>query len=59
MGLRYNLKEAVFVARVEAEKLAAKHDAILLMSPAAASFDMFENVYDRGAKFQAIVQEVK
>jgi len=25
------------------------------MSPAAASFDMFQNVYDRGAKFQNLV----
>lgn len=31
---------------------------VVLMSPAAASFDMFENVYDRGAKFQKLVQEL-
>lgn len=54
-----NLQEATFVARVEAEKIAKKQPAILLMSPAAASFDMFENVYDRGTKFQKIVQELE
>ena len=28
---------------------------IVLMSPAAASFDMFKNVYDRGAQFKTLV----
>lgn len=33
--------------------------AIVLMSPAAASFDMFKNVYDRGEKYQEIVKNLK
>ncbi|MBQ3441427.1 UDP-N-acetylmuramoyl-L-alanine--D-glutamate ligase [Candidatus Saccharibacteria bacterium] len=47
-----SLEEAVKTAQKEAEKL---NDAIVLMSPSAASFDMFENVYDRGSKYQEIV----
>lgn len=33
-------------------------DNILLMSPAAASFDMFENVYDRGDRFKNLVDRL-
>ena len=50
-----SLKEAVDTARQEAEKLAS---AIVLMSPSAASFDMFENVYDRGSQFQALIKSL-
>ncbi len=32
--------------------------AVILMSPAAASFDMFQNVYDRGAQYQALVKNL-
>lgn len=49
-----SLKEAVETAKTEAEKLS---DAIVLMSPAAASFDMFHDVYDRGAQFKKLVAE--
>ena len=31
---------------------------IVLMSPAAASFDMFKDVYDRGNQFQALVKSL-
>ena len=48
-----SLKEAVETAKKEAEKTV---NSIVLMSPAAASFDMFDNVYDRGAKYQKIVK---
>lgn len=57
-----SLDEAVIVAQEEAEKSAnqaAETKAIVLMSPAAASFDMFKDVYDRGAKFQNIVRELR
>ncbi len=50
-----SLKEAVDVAKAEAEKL---NKAIVLMSPSAASFDMFKNVYDRGDQFQTIVNNL-
>ena len=46
------LQEAVQTAKLEAEKLAP---ATVLMSPAAASFDMFDNVYDRGTKFKNLI----
>ena len=51
-----SLAEAVEKARFEAEKF---DSAVVLMSPGAASFDMFENFGDRGDKFQAIVRELK
>ena len=50
-----SLKDAVHTAKNEAEKLA---DGVVLMSPSAASFDMFENVYDRGAKYQALIKSL-
>lgn len=37
----------------------ASFEPIVLMSPAAASFDMFENVYDRGAKYQKLVADLQ
>lgn len=54
--LAESLAEAVASARALAESLPTP--SIVLMSPAAASFDMFENVYDRGAQFQKLVQEL-
>ncbi|NLD22238.1 MAG: hypothetical protein GX664_07190 [Bacteroidales bacterium] len=43
-------------AKSEAEKFG---NSVVLMSPAAASFDMFENVYDRGGQFQKLISELK
>lgn len=51
-----SLKEAVLAAKSEAEKFG---NSVVLMSPAAASFDMFENVYDRGGQFQKLISELK
>ena len=50
-----SLKEAVNTAKNEAEKL---ENAVVLMSPSAASFDMFENVYDRGNKYQELLKQI-
>lgn len=50
-----SLEDAVNTARAEAEKI---RPAVVLMSPAAASFDMFENVYDRGGKFKLLVSDL-
>ena len=50
-----SLKEALNTARKRAENY---DQAIVLMSPAAASFDMFKNVYDRGAKFQELIKNL-
>lgn len=59
--LATSLRDAVHTAQKVAEDLAKNTDnrPVVLMSPAAASFDMFDNVYDRGAKFQKLVQELK
>lgn len=58
-----SLKEAVAAAKQEAEILAAvgysDQDIIVLMSPAAASFDMFKNVYDRGDKYQSLIKNLE
>lgn len=58
--LTADLATAVKKAQNIAEKLAKEsgHTVSVLMSPAAASFDMFENVYDRGAKFQDLVNQL-
>ncbi len=53
--LSESLEEAVQTAKTLAEKNAP---SIVLMSPAAASFDMFKNVYDRGAQYQALVKNL-
>ena len=48
-----SLEEAVKKAYEEARNTDAH---LVVMSPAAASFDMFENVYDRGDQYQKIVK---
>ena len=48
-----NMKDAV----VTAQHLAEKGDAVLL-SPACASFDLFENYEDRGRQFKKAVQNL-
>ncbi len=50
------LPEAVARARKKAECFS---NATVVMSPAAASFDMFKNVYDRGDQFQQLIQDLK
>lgn len=55
--LAKSLKEAVTIASELANQLGEKR--AVLMSPAAASFDMFENVYDRGAQFVELVKKLK
>lgn len=52
-----SLSDAILAARQFAESIATtEHPTVVLMSPSAASFDMFENVYDRGAKYQALIK---
>jgi UDP-N-acetylmuramoylalanine--D-glutamate ligase len=54
-----SLKEAVSTALEKSKQNASQSsDSILLMSPAAASFDMFENVYDRGTQFQTLISRL-
>lgn len=55
----YILTESLEDAVRTAYKTAKNHkNSIVLMSPSAASFDMFENVYDRGDKYQNIVKQL-
>ncbi|MBQ6393650.1 UDP-N-acetylmuramoyl-L-alanine--D-glutamate ligase [Candidatus Saccharibacteria bacterium] len=58
--LAETLDEAVNAAREIAENFATeKSPAIVLMSPGAASFDMFKNFEERGQKFQELVKRLK
>ena len=53
---RFNLADSLESSINIAKGLAEKDDnSIILMSPSAASFDMFENVYDRGDQFKKLV----
>ncbi len=59
--LKDTLEDAVTTAREIAEKAAKTSDkpAIVLLSPGAASFDMFKDFYDRGDQFKKYVMELK
>lgn len=50
-----SFKEAIDTLKSEAESLAP---SIALMSPAAASFDMFKNVYDRGDQYKLLISNL-
>ena len=54
--LTNSLEEAVQSAKQEAENL---NSAVVIMSPSAASFDMFKNVYDRGDKFKKLITALR
>ena len=57
--LASSLEDAVNQALAKARQITdTNHDNILLMSPAAASFDMFENVYDRGNQFKLLISKL-
>ena len=57
--LAESLEEAVNLALTKARAGADPNsDNILLMSPAAASFDMFENVYDRGNQYKLLISKL-
>ena len=59
--LKDTLEDAVTTAREIAEKAAKTSDkpAVVLLSPGAASFDMFKDFYDRGDQFKKYVMELK
>ena len=50
-----SLEDAVNEARRQAEQIAP---SIVLMSPSAASFDMFKNVYDRGDQYKLLIEKL-
>ena len=51
-----SLEEAVQKAKEAAEKMPG---SVVLLSPGAASFDMFKDFYDRGDQFKALVKGLK
>ena len=54
-----SLEEAVSTALERSKQSASQSsDNILLMSPTAASFDMFQNVHDRGTQFQTLIKQL-
>ena len=50
-----SLESAINTAREIAETM---DKSIVVMSPAAASFDMFKNVYDRGTQFKNLISSL-
>lgn len=55
--MAHSLREAVTTAFARAQELAAqKESATVIFSPAAASFDMFNNYQDRGEKYKKLVR---
>ncbi len=54
-----SLQNALDISIAEAKIVDKSKDIVVLMSPAAASFDMFKNVYDRGAQFRKLVMELE
>lgn len=50
-----SLEDAVNAAKTEAERIAP---SIVIMSPSAASFDMFKNVYDRGDQYKLLISNL-
>ncbi len=53
-----SLEEAIRTAQKEAEALVVSSQTVVLMSPSAASFDMFKDVYDRGDQFKKLVSSL-
>ncbi|MBR3248963.1 UDP-N-acetylmuramoyl-L-alanine--D-glutamate ligase [Candidatus Saccharibacteria bacterium] len=58
--LAKSLDQAVSTAQELAEASASANSAntVVIMSPSAASFDMFKNVYDRGDQFKNLVDSL-
>ena len=54
---RFTLAESLEDAVQTAHQAATPGD-VVLMSPSAASFDMFNNVYDRGDQYQALIKSL-
>ncbi len=56
---RFTVVESLEDAIKSAVEIAENYDEpVVLMSPSAASFDMFKNVYDRGDKFKLLINKV-
>jgi len=52
------MADSMLKAVKEAKKLANK-SAIVILSPGAASFNLFKNEFDRGEQFNEIVKKMK
>lgn len=56
---KFILTDSLVAAVKTAQKEAQKYpNSVVLLSPGAASFDMFQNFEERGTKFQAIVRDL-
>lgn len=58
-GHIYNLGKISMKKIVEKAYEATKPEGVVLLSPAATSFDMFKDYKDRGSQFKKCVQEIK
>jgi len=56
-GLDYTLAKSMKQAIIKSSRIAQKGD-IVLLSPGASSFNMFENEFDRGEQFVKYVKEI-
>ena len=61
LEMRAGFEQAIAAATSLAKKKAQESSgpALVLFSPAAASFDMFKSMYDRGEQFDACVNKLK
>jgi UDP-N-acetylmuramoylalanine--D-glutamate ligase len=59
--LKTNFEAAIQAAATLAKQQAKQTNGptVVLFSPAAASFDMFKSMYDRGEQFDAVVKKLK
>lgn len=59
--LKDDYKDAILTAKSISEEVAQNSDAnpVVLLSPGAASFDMFKDFYDRGDQFKQIVGDLQ
>lgn len=56
---KFTIAESLEEAVSKATELASNYDkSIVVMSPAAASFDMFKDVYDRGNQYKLLIEKL-
>jgi UDP-N-acetylmuramoylalanine--D-glutamate ligase len=55
----YEVMDGSFEDTIKHSRSIASSGDVVLLSPGAASFDMFKNFYDRGEQFQAIVRRLR
>ncbi len=60
MGPFEDMRDAVLAAKVKADEMVRRNNntQIILLAPGSGSQDYFDNEFDRGDKFKAIVKEI-